>query len=155
GAARAHGIRDERPEFCVSRLSTGETRCASAHASRTRSRFAGASSRRALHRNALPERCDARGDFADAQTHNAVMRGRRFDVAERDDRAADCGGMAQSRHWSICEATRAVRHARLTLAPLLPLSAARVLDVALEHPVFEALLLQDGLGDIVKRLDAL
>src|SRR5437868_10721950 len=63
--------------------------------------------------------------------------------------------MARSRHWSVREAARAVRHASLTLAPLLPLSAARVLDVALEHPVFEALLLQDGLGDVMKRHDAL
>src|SRR5438552_4108627 len=63
--------------------------------------------------------------------------------------------MARSRHWSVREAARAVRHAGLTLAPLLLLSAARVLDVALEHPVFEALLLQDRFGDVVKRHDAL
>src|SRR6266496_2175823 len=41
------------------------------------------------------------------------------------------------------------------LPPLWALGATRILDVALEHSVFEALLVQDRLGDIVERYDAL
>ena len=151
--ARADGVRHERPGLRVPRLPAGEAASARAALRATRSSVAHARGACAdLHRDALSQCGDARRACDSAAADDARLRRGRPHAADRE---------RSSRRSAVRDWRRAASGARLmrsgrrsSCCRLRPTTSSAVLDVALEHPVLEALLLVHRLGDVVERHDA-